>query len=189
MLVLVVAYMNTENYIITPDDRRQGGRPVAAGHDARCSRRRRRRGVPGALAATPLIGTVKAVYLEARYGPPVDAELDHVARAPRRLGRIVSRLRRLVRRRPAGRTETRRTTAAADPDQRRANLRVARGRKTATITAHQISARTVNQAALWPSSASPLSPSTKARTDPTIAVIGWFSATGCIQPGIESTGT
>jgi predicted PurR-regulated permease PerM len=39
-------------------------------------------GVPGALAATPLVGTVKAIYLEVRSGPP---ELESQA-ATRHLG-------------------------------------------------------------------------------------------------------
>ena len=53
----------------------------------------------------------------------------------------------------------------------------------------QISARTANQPALWPRAASASSPSASARTDPTIGVTGWCSAIGCIQPGIDSTGT
>lgn len=47
-------------------------------------------GVPGALAATPLVGTIKAIYLELRRGPPpVDEQAAHVPAGarpePRRL--------------------------------------------------------------------------------------------------------
>lgn len=71
-LVLVVLYMNLENYVISPAIVGQsvnlsppttmlaalvGGAAV---------------GVPGALAATPLCGTVKALYLEYRFGESPD---------------------------------------------------------------------------------------------------------------------
>ena len=81
VLVLVVGYMNTENYVITPAIVGQAvdlSPPVtmlaalvggAAG------------GVPGALAATPLVGTVKAVYLETRFGLPVEAGPGKLRRA------------------------------------------------------------------------------------------------------------
>jgi predicted PurR-regulated permease PerM len=47
-------------------------------------------GVPGALAATPLVGTVKAIYLELRSGPPaVELSASH-----RPLGPAISRKRR-----------------------------------------------------------------------------------------------
>jgi hypothetical protein len=42
---------------------------------------------------------------------------------------------------------------------------------------------------LPPSPASEGSPSANERTALVMIVIGWFSATGCSQPGIESTGT
>ncbi len=71
-LALVVLYMNLENYVISPAIVGQsvnlsppttmlaaliGGAAV---------------GVPGALAATPLCGTVKALYLEYRFGESPD---------------------------------------------------------------------------------------------------------------------
>lgn len=86
-LVLVVLYMNTENYVITPAIVGQsvnlappttmiavliGGAAV---------------GVPGALAATPLLGTLKALYLEYRFGN----QHDH---GPGRVG-FLARLKRL----------------------------------------------------------------------------------------------
>lgn len=53
-------------------------------------------GVPGALAATPLVGTVKAIYLELRRGPPdTEAQAAH-----RRLGARPEA--RHLRRRPSG---------------------------------------------------------------------------------------
>lgn len=68
VLVLVVAYMNTENYIITPAivgeavDLSPPVTMLAALIGGAAA------GVPGALAATPLCGTVKAVYLQYRFG-------------------------------------------------------------------------------------------------------------------------
>ena len=49
-------------------------------------------GVPGALAATPLVGTAKAIYLELRRGPPPDSQQaghdpGHADDAPRSLRR------------------------------------------------------------------------------------------------------
>jgi predicted PurR-regulated permease PerM len=98
VLVLVVAYMNTENYVITPAIVGQAvdlSPPVtmlaaivggAAG------------GVPGALAATPLIGTVKAVYLQTRYGLPPEAG-PTTLRERLDASHHLTRLRALVRRR------------------------------------------------------------------------------------------
>lgn len=68
VLVLVVGYMNLENYVITPAivgeavDLSPPTTMLAALVGGAAF------GVPGALAATPLCGTVKAVYLQARHG-------------------------------------------------------------------------------------------------------------------------
>ncbi len=68
VLVLVVAYMNTENYLITPAivgeavDLSPPVTMLAALIGGAAA------GVPGALAATPVCGTVKALYLQYRYG-------------------------------------------------------------------------------------------------------------------------
>jgi len=70
VLVLVIVYMNIENYLITPAvvgeavDLSPPVTMLAALIGGAAA------GVPGALAATPLCGTVKAVYLEARSGAP-----------------------------------------------------------------------------------------------------------------------
>ena len=148
VLVLVVAYMNMENYVITPAivgeavDLSPPVTMLAALVGGAAA------GVPGALAATPLIGTVKALYLRgslrtcrstprstvcASGSPPRAASTRGCARS---CGAAVA----------APNRERRR--ARAVHRQRRANLRVASGRNTATITTHQISARTVNQPAL-----------------------------------------
>lgn len=74
VLLLVVAYMNLENYVITPAivgdavDLSPPTTMIAALVGGAAA------GVPGALVATPLCGTVKALYLEARSGqaPPVE---------------------------------------------------------------------------------------------------------------------
>jgi predicted PurR-regulated permease PerM len=66
--VLVVGYMNLENYVISPAivgeavDLSPPTTMLAALVGGAAF------GVPGALAATPLCGTVKAVYLQARHG-------------------------------------------------------------------------------------------------------------------------
>ena len=57
------------------------------------------------------------------------------------------------------------------------------------MNADHASDRNTNQVVLWPNSACVSPPSTRARMAPTMAVTGWFSAMGCIQPGIDSTGT
>ena len=68
VLVLVVGYMNLENYVISPAivgeavDLSPPTTMLAALVGGAAF------GVPGALAATPLCGTVKAVYLQARHG-------------------------------------------------------------------------------------------------------------------------
>jgi predicted PurR-regulated permease PerM len=68
VLVLVVGYMNLENYVITPAivgeavDLSPPVTMLAALVGGAAF------GVPGALAATPLCGTVKALYQEARHG-------------------------------------------------------------------------------------------------------------------------
>lgn len=77
VLVLVVGYMNLENYVITPAivgeavDLSPPVTMLAALIGGAAA------GVPGALAATPLCGTVKAVYQQARFGevPPAPTRL------------------------------------------------------------------------------------------------------------------
>lgn len=92
VLVLVVAYMNTENYIITPAivgeavDLSPPVTMLAALVGGAAA------GVPGALAATPLCGTVKAVYMQARHGeaPPAPTHLrDRLPEPVQRLARRV----------------------------------------------------------------------------------------------------
>ncbi len=74
VLVLVVLYMNLENYVISPAivgdavDLSPPTTMIAALIGGAAA------GVPGALAATPLCGTVKALYLEARYGAQPEVE-------------------------------------------------------------------------------------------------------------------
>lgn len=93
VLALVVAYMNTENYVITPAIVGQAvdlSPPVtmlAALVGAATA------GVPGALAATPLCGTVKAVYLMARYDQVPDPPTPLRDRLPRPLRAVVARIR------------------------------------------------------------------------------------------------
>lgn len=71
-LLLVVLYMNLENYLISPAVVGQSVNlsppttMLAALVGAAAM------GVPGALAATPLCGTVKALWLEYRFGEEVD---------------------------------------------------------------------------------------------------------------------
>lgn len=92
-LVLFIAYMSTENYLIQPTV--VGGAvhlsppatmiaALMGGVSA---------GVPGALVATPLVATVKAVYIELRFGEPVDKgspvrRLPFVAPVRRVFGRL-----------------------------------------------------------------------------------------------------
>lgn len=93
VLALVVAYMNTENYVITPAIVGQAvdlSPPVTmlaalVGGAAA--------GVPGALAATPLCGTVKAVYLMARYDQMPDPPTPLRDRLPRSVRALVARVR------------------------------------------------------------------------------------------------
>lgn len=93
VLVLVVGYMNLENYVITPAivgeavDLSPPVTMLAALIGGAAA------GVPGALAATPLCGTVKAVYQQARFGeaPPVPTRL--IDRLPGPVRSLVRRLR------------------------------------------------------------------------------------------------
>lgn len=93
VLVLVVAYMNLENYVITPAivgeavDLSPPVTMLAALVGGAAA------GVPGALAATPLCGTVKAVYQEARFGEAPPAPTRLVDRLPAPLRRVVERVR------------------------------------------------------------------------------------------------
>lgn len=93
VLVLVVSYMSLENYVITPAIVGQAvdlSPPVTmlaaliGGAAA---------GVPGALAATPLCGTVKAVYQEARFGEAPPAPTRLVDRLPGPLRSLLHRVR------------------------------------------------------------------------------------------------
>jgi putative heme transporter len=96
-LVLIVLYMNAENYVISP---------AIVGKSVNLSPPTTMLaalvggaalGVPGALAATPLCGTVKALYLEYRFGQHLEPEsttaLERLKELPpikavrRRLGR------------------------------------------------------------------------------------------------------
>ena len=81
-LVLIVLYMNAENYIISP---------AIVGKSVNLSPPTTMLaalvggaalGVPGALAATPLFGTIKALYLEYRFGQHLEPESHDRARAP-----------------------------------------------------------------------------------------------------------
>lgn len=80
-LVLFVAYMSTENYLIQPA---VVGNAVSLSPPATMIAAfvgGLSLGVPGALAATPFVATVKALYLELRFGPP-DEEEDEGPRLP-----------------------------------------------------------------------------------------------------------
>ncbi|MBI2708868.1 MAG: AI-2E family transporter [Actinobacteria bacterium] len=95
VLLLVVAYMNTENYVISPAivgravDLSPPTTMLAALVGGAAL------GVPGALAATPLCGTVKALYLRRRFGelPDIGGPGRFVERLPAPLRRLVERLR------------------------------------------------------------------------------------------------
>ncbi len=103
VLVLVVAYMNTENYVITPAivgeavDLSPPVTMLAALVGGAAA------GVPGALAATPLCGTIKAVYMEAVHGEKPVATTRLRDRMPEPIQKLSQRLRR-------------RTTAADAPE-------------------------------------------------------------------------
>ncbi len=92
VLVLVVLYMNTENYLITPAivgeavDLSPPVTMLAALVGGAAA------GVPGALAATPLCGTVKAIYMQARHGeaPPAPTRLRD--RLPTPVQHLVARV-------------------------------------------------------------------------------------------------
>lgn len=94
VLVLVVAYMNLENYVITPAivgeavDLSPPVTMLAALVGGAAA------GVPGALAATPLCGTIKAVYMEAVHGEKPVATTRLRDRIPEPLRRLSDRLRR-----------------------------------------------------------------------------------------------
>jgi predicted PurR-regulated permease PerM len=73
-MALLILYMNLENYVISP---------AIVGKSVNLSPPTTMLaalvggaalGVPGALAATPLCGTVKALYLEYRYGHQLDED-------------------------------------------------------------------------------------------------------------------
>lgn len=93
VLVLVTGYMNLENYVITPAvvgesvDLSPPVTMLAALVGGAAA------GVPGALAATPLVGTVKALYMEARFGehPAEDRPLRE--RLPGPLRALLDRVR------------------------------------------------------------------------------------------------
>lgn len=90
-LVLFVAYMSSENYLIQPA---VVGRAVQLSPPATMIAALVggvTAGVPGALVATPLVASVKAAYVELRFGRPVDEK--PTSRLP-----FVSSVRRLVRR-------------------------------------------------------------------------------------------
>jgi predicted PurR-regulated permease PerM len=94
VLVLVVGYMNLENYVITPAivgeavDLSPPVTMLAALVGGAAA------GVPGALAATPLCGTIKAVYMEAVHGEKPVATTRLRDRMPAPLKRFVERIRR-----------------------------------------------------------------------------------------------
>lgn len=98
VLVLVTGYMSFENYLITPAIVGQSvdlSPPVTmlaalVGGSAA--------GVPGALAATPLVGTLKALYMEARYGEELSPPTTVRERMPGPVRRLLDRVR--PRRRP-----------------------------------------------------------------------------------------
>lgn len=97
VLVLVVAYMNLENYVITPAivgeavDLSPPVTMLAALVGGAAA------GVPGALAATPLCGTIKAVYMEAVHNEMPVATTRLRDRVPEPIRRLSDRLRRSTR--------------------------------------------------------------------------------------------
>jgi predicted PurR-regulated permease PerM len=96
-LVLLVLYMNTENYVITPAivGRSVNLSPPTTMLAALVGGAAL--GVPGALAATPLCGTVKALYLEYRYGDQVDHEKTTALERLKEIGLVKAIRRRLGR--------------------------------------------------------------------------------------------
>ena len=97
-LVLIVLYMNAENYIISP---------AIVGKSVNLSPPTTMLaalvggaalGVPGALAATPLCGTVKALYLEYRFGQHLEPESTTALERLKELPPIKALRRRLDRR-------------------------------------------------------------------------------------------
>lgn len=93
VLVLVQIYVHTENYVITPAivgeavDLSPPVTMLAALVGGAAA------GVPGALAATPLCGTVKAVYEEVRFGTVPAAPTRLVDRLPGPVRALVHRVR------------------------------------------------------------------------------------------------
>jgi predicted PurR-regulated permease PerM len=98
-LALMVAYMNAENYVISPAivGRSVNLSPPTTMIAALVGGAAL--GVPGALAATPLCGTVKALYVEYRYGDQLDPD---PTTALERLGELgpVKEVRERLRRAP-----------------------------------------------------------------------------------------
>jgi predicted PurR-regulated permease PerM len=72
-LVIFIVYQNIENHVIQPAiiGKRVNLSPPTTMLAAMIGGAAA--GVPGALAATPVVGTVKAIYLELR-GPPPEAQ-------------------------------------------------------------------------------------------------------------------
>jgi len=93
VLVLVTGYMNFENYVITPAvvgesvDLSPPVTMLAALVGGAAA------GVPGALAATPLVGTVKALYMEARFGEQPVEDQPLRERLPGPIRRVLDRVR------------------------------------------------------------------------------------------------
>lgn len=89
VLVLVVGYMNLENYVISPAivgesvDLSPPVTMLAALVGAAVA------GVPGALAATPLCGTVKSLYLRARFDEPPPSPTRLFDRLPAPVRRVL----------------------------------------------------------------------------------------------------
>jgi putative heme transporter len=97
-LALVLAYMNAENYVISPAivGRSVNLSPPTTMLAALVGGAAL--GVPGALAATPLCGTVKALYLEYRYGDQLDADPSTALERLQDLGPVKKVRERLIRR-------------------------------------------------------------------------------------------
>jgi predicted PurR-regulated permease PerM len=96
-LILIVAYMNAENYFISPAivGRSVNLSPPTTMLAALVGGAAL--GVPGALAATPLCGTVKALYLEYRFGHLLDDEDTTALDRLKQLGPVRALRRRLGR--------------------------------------------------------------------------------------------
>jgi predicted PurR-regulated permease PerM len=85
-LLLIVLYMNAENYLISPAIVGQSVNLSPPTTMLAALVGGAALGVPGALAAIPLCGTVKALYLEYRYGQHLEADprsaLDRLKELP-----------------------------------------------------------------------------------------------------------